>query len=326
MAALADFVKGNLANFKATFSSRCPYVTAYLNLICSYAVEELLVWSVEEMRQAVRACEAYLPQGAFYSKRDPNLEELEFKRANQELLKVFDYDWFARPKTGWSLGELALELSKVVRVCPYCNAETVYAYKVSGGKFKIVKSSFDHYFPQARYPFLALSLYNLIPACSRCNTSFKGDKYEGLLEMAHPYASDEGIHDGMKYRLLFKDAKAISNCQAEGLEGVLLTERGVIGSFEKGIRQERLFKTSETYTALYRPVAADALWKSLRYSSAYLDLMAKKLKRSGMTRDRLERLMCGASLDAKDINLNCHGKMIQDIYETYSSVVGYVDE
>lgn len=51
-----------------------------------------------------------------------------------------------------------------VTVCPYCNRQ--YIFTLSNGH---VRPQFDHYYPKSRYPYLALSLYNMIPSCSICN-------------------------------------------------------------------------------------------------------------------------------------------------------------
>lgn len=51
-----------------------------------------------------------------------------------------------------------------VSVCPYCNRQ--YIFTLTSGK---VRPQLDHYFPKSTYPYLALSLYNMVPSCSVCN-------------------------------------------------------------------------------------------------------------------------------------------------------------
>lgn len=48
--------------------------------------------------------------------------------------------------------------------CPYCNRS--YSYTVKDGS---IKPELDHFFPKSKYPFLAVSYYNLIPSCPTCN-------------------------------------------------------------------------------------------------------------------------------------------------------------
>lgn len=52
-----------------------------------------------------------------------------------------------------------------VKVCPYCNR--MYTTTLFG-KNKI-RPDFDHFYPKSEYPYLAVSLFNLIPSCSMCN-------------------------------------------------------------------------------------------------------------------------------------------------------------
>ena len=72
---------------------------------------------------------------------------------------------------GWGIAEFVRLLD--VRYCPYCNAETVGTAMLPG---RIHLPDIDHIFPKKKYPLLSLSLYNLVPACNRCNSRFKKSK------------------------------------------------------------------------------------------------------------------------------------------------------
>ena len=98
---------------------------------------------------------------------------------------------------GWSLSKYFQLLD--VRYCPYCNAETVGLTKRGNPKGLDSYSSIDHILPKKDYPLLALSLCNLVPACYKCNSQFKGDKdLYGIKEWhqkkpfraLHPYVHD----------------------------------------------------------------------------------------------------------------------------------------
>jgi len=301
-----------------------PDVRAYIGIISQTGFENCLTLSVDGMRELVRSVDVYLPQGAFYRKREKlTPKEAGFKKANEVLAKIFDYDYFSKMEGDWNLGKLALRLSRYVRVCPYCNAETVYAYKVrvkeGDAAYVVKKSAFDHYFPKARYPFLAVSLYNLIPACTRCNTGFKSDRHEELLNMAHPYAKDESIDDGLKFRMTFKKSHGFLACQTGDVDAIVLSKRCVGPSFIKGDTWERTFRLSDTYTALYKEDACDALNRALMYRPSRVNFMLKKFNEDGlvMSRGQLERILFGAEIDRSKINITRMGKLINDIYETF---------
>lgn len=57
-----------------------------------------------------------------------------------------------------------------ITVCPYCNRTYVQSIKKQNQYHKKRRTSeFDHFFPKSKYPFLAISFYNLIPSCKTCN-------------------------------------------------------------------------------------------------------------------------------------------------------------
>lgn len=59
-----------------------------------------------------------------------------------------------------------------LNTCPYCNR--AYIYTIKKGK---INPQLDHFYPKALYPLFAVSLYNLIPSCSVCNSAgAKGSK------------------------------------------------------------------------------------------------------------------------------------------------------
>ncbi|QRM89530.1 hypothetical protein FG167_09905 [Lacinutrix sp. WUR7] len=90
-----------------------------------------------------------------------------------DLENIINYKWFRKYKKGKHDGfKLAKALS--IDVCPYCNRNYTTSHNIEGTT-KNVFPEFDHYYPQRRYPLLALSFYNLIPSCNVCNTHFKGD-------------------------------------------------------------------------------------------------------------------------------------------------------
>ena len=50
-----------------------------------------------------------------------------------------------------------------------------------------MRPQFDHWFPKKKYPLLAISFYNLIPCCTYCNSSVKGD-----IEFANNLRTEDG--------------------------------------------------------------------------------------------------------------------------------------
>lgn len=68
--------------------------------------------------------------------------------------------------TYYNAGKLVNKLG--INVCPYCNRN--YINNVSYADQNIKRTGqMDHFYPKNKYPFLAMSFFNLIPSCSSCN-------------------------------------------------------------------------------------------------------------------------------------------------------------
>lgn len=101
---------------------------------------------------------------------------------NSELLKeTFGYNRFIKRKIAYTISE-----KLDIRVCPYCNRQ--YTFTLSK---EHIRPQFDHYFPKSKYPYLALSFYNLIPCCGTCNLS-KSDLDTKASPILYPYLDEFG--------------------------------------------------------------------------------------------------------------------------------------
>ena len=74
-----------------------------------------------------------------------------------------------------------------VTVCPYCNRSYIFTSSKSG-----TRPQYDHYFPKSKYPYLALSMYNLIPCCAVCN-GLKHDENTYETPIVYPYKDSYGV-------------------------------------------------------------------------------------------------------------------------------------
>lgn len=86
-----------------------------------------------------------------------------------------------------------------LRICPYCGRQFIYAVEENG---TTVKPQIDHFLPKRKYPFLALSFFNLIPVCNTCNMiGCKGDNdplppnNQRPFSLIYPYEFEDGHLD-----------------------------------------------------------------------------------------------------------------------------------
>lgn len=132
----------------------------------------------------------------FSSKSDKKIKKLEFLKEETFLLKgktkeIFLFDNLLKDKFRyWSayLFTYLLDLN----VCPYCNSQYIYTYtgKNKNGDAGGIRPELDHCFPKSRHPFLAVSIYNLVPSCSQCNGSIKSDKDVSVETVVNLYTED----------------------------------------------------------------------------------------------------------------------------------------
>lgn len=121
----------------------------------------------------------------------------------KELLRAMDYigpitskrlkdkfgEFYKKISSRDFLQEWALKIG--VTVCPYCNRNfifTVPRHTGNGG----VRPEYDHFFPKSKYPYLAASMYNLIPSCSVCNKAKSNRNSYKNHEVQYLYPYEEG--------------------------------------------------------------------------------------------------------------------------------------
>ena len=118
-------------------------------------------------------------------------------KAKEVCNNIFDYRKFTAKKkvSYWLLRKLD------VRVCPYCNR--IYTVTLpskmeleEGEEFVTTRSTFDHFYSKDEYPYLAVSLFNLIPSCHFCNMN-KGTSQQKII---YPY--DEEFGDEAVFRVI----------------------------------------------------------------------------------------------------------------------------
>lgn len=116
----------------------------------------------------------------------------EFK---QHLLLILDYENLRRTLILYNYG--AQFLHEGIKSCPYCNSHEFYNNE---SKQKLI-FEFDHFLPKKIYPYLSVSLYNLIPSCHICNTT-KEKKIFPINESYHPFIKQDQIVHLFHFKLI----------------------------------------------------------------------------------------------------------------------------
>jgi hypothetical protein len=133
----------------------------------------------------------------------------KFMNINKKLAEVFDYAALVESYLPhWGAYKFVQQLD--VRSCSYCNRVFTFTldkvdqarmfnkarrtkekkkilYKITSGK---TRPELDHFYPQAKFPYLALAIYNLVPSCHICNSNLKGSRDIDFDNLINPYEDD----------------------------------------------------------------------------------------------------------------------------------------
>lgn len=128
----------------------------------------------------------------------------------KEIENAFDYSAFrSSSKASWFCEMLR------IKSCLYCNAQFALVVGKEGAKKKLL-FQLDHFYNKNRYPFLSLTIGNLVPSCSTCNIS-KSKKEFSINSHIHPYHEDANLafefdidsNNVLEYLLNSKDVKLL---------------------------------------------------------------------------------------------------------------------
>lgn len=119
-------------------------------------------------------------------------------------------------------------------ICPYCNSQFVYTYKLDDGSDRprgTTRAELDHFFPKSQFPFLAMSIHNLIPSCHTCNASIKGDieLSDKILNNINLF-SKNNITDKFKFRV--RPIENESDIESRDRDAILKCMLGKTSKFE----------------------------------------------------------------------------------------------
>ncbi len=151
-------------------------------------LKKILVGLPTDLLQVIDDIEQRFPNFSDYCARRPSSRSRFFNASMSKLCglveRLFSYAVFSSKAT--KNGAYALVREYNQRLCPYCQLHHAN-YHVDAGKNKLtMRPPLDHFYPQTKYPYLAISLSNLIPSCHQCNTSVKGAKDPRTKLIPHP--------------------------------------------------------------------------------------------------------------------------------------------
>ena len=180
-----------------------------------------------------------------------------------------------------------------VTTCPYCNRN--YIFNFSKNNKHNATAQLDHFFDKKKYPFLAVSLYNLVPSCSTCNQR-KSSKQENIF---YPYK--ESFNECAKFTY------SISKINEIDLKIKALKEN------EKVEKHIEIFNLENIYNG-HKDTVLELIQKREIYPDSYIDELYENYSFFNNREDVL-RLITGGYVDDKDLGKRPLSKLIKDISE-----------
>jgi hypothetical protein len=196
-----------------------------------------------------------------------------------------------------------------VDTCVYCNRNYIYCLK----KSERVKPQIDHFFHKAKYPFLGMSYYNLIPICQTCNgPDCKGqfDSFLAANKLVNPYEIDTSE---------FNFSYGLVSAGYGGMGGKAYSVALDAPAYQSNLD---VFKLPGLY-ALHTDHVAELVAKAtLNYAPAYRDYLTKEYKRLGMTDHEINRLIVGNYVAENEL----HKRPLSKLYFDIANELGLIEE
>ncbi|HBQ0137459.1 hypothetical protein [Klebsiella pneumoniae] len=229
---------------------------------------------------------------------------IDFKRNIQDKKTAYDNmpEWIGKLSDIFSydnippyiLTELATDIA--LDYCPMCNESKVGNII---DEDRTYRPALDHFLPKSKYPHFSLSIYNLIPTCHTCNSTFKRDKETFIPMHANPYIIGADNHD------LFDFNDLIEYVLYNYSSGLRVKLKTTIPEIDNNMK---LFKIRGVYNK--KSTKSDIL------------LLAQQFKnynshwKNSMTYEVFLELIIGYNPE-KSLFEICHGKLKKDIIKFF---------
>ena len=227
----------------------------------------------------------------------------KYKSTLELIIETFDYQGQISGSKSRSY-YLTKEIGH--NTCVYCNRQYAFNIEKDGVKnddSRFARPALDHWFPKSVYPLLSLSIHNLIPSCTVCNSSAKGDTIFRLSTHVNPYttvSNNPGWHFDYKpaigggWEVLLKD---FANAQEE--------------------ETAKAFFLKEAYQAHAGLELNDTLELALQNGGSYVPTLIKHVMSNvnGASVEDAYRLLFGTEYDLGNQDSRPFSKLKRDILD-----------
>lgn len=224
----------------------------------------------------------------------------KFKKNMEEL-----YEDFTKSTRRYETFGMQLSRSLNIRTCPYCNRSYTFSIDEkmdeASDKRVRVKPEFDHFYPKAKYPCLALCFYNLIPSCPVCNHL----KKEREIDL-NPYLIDT---ENSPIYFNLKNEKEVKTAEDIVLEVESSDGRGS-GNIEV-LGLQHLYNEHKDYVK-------EMMDKAVAYDKSYYDGLIESFRGMDLNAQDIENRIWGTYTECSDLGKRPLSKLTRDILKIYN--------
>ena len=219
------------------------------------------------------------------------------KKENKYIKFIFDYTDLQTDKI-----KPFFEENLDISTCYYCNIDFVNTYNTKSGKKN--KFTLDHFYDKATYPYLAFSLYNLIPSCYTCNSKLKkNEEFKNLAPSSKKYDFETKV----KFKLFLDDS--CKNLHVKSKENIdIPLKENYTNQYDKYIE---IFKLNERYK-----VHKDIVFKMIQNAELYPESRLRELQDlTGIPFQQIKKDIFNLIDENEDLSKQPFSKLIKDISE-----------
>ncbi|KPH13389.1 hypothetical protein [Chryseobacterium sp. ERMR1:04] len=242
--------------------------------------------------------------------------------AKDSIKAIFNYDTdkttsFTRRDNGAVAYRHAKRLA--ISACPYCNAQ--FTFTIRNKRIK-TRPEFDHFLNKGRYPYLALSFYNLIPSCSLCNSGgLKGQKPFSITTHLHPFIDNiEGLYE-FRTNIGAVDFLVNGDDFSLTLQPCLGVSRTARSRAEKSIS---VFAIEDRYS-FHKDYAGEILTKAYVYNNSTIEALFTSFDIGGhnlfASPAEIKELIMGNFLHPDRFHKRILSKLTKDIAEEFGLTI-----
>ena len=220
-----------------------------------------------------------LKEESWFNNLMPTPSDETTEKLKKILKKVFNYEYFS--DTAKKYRSDLLSATKIT-VCPYCDRQYISYY--SDDK---TTADLDHFWDKSEFPYFALSLFNFIPSCHTCNSTFKGTKNLKV----YPYRSGFDTRFDLKPESEMRPGEFFSQVVIGSYKGRITVKQCVNDNVSDSRKDEiendiSVLKLNDLYTEhgdyVRELLTVKHLYEDEDYIRQVNDILKNSLKKDGM--------------------------------------------